>query len=121
MKNFIYIIIGVVICYLGYQHFIVNKVEPLYDESYVLLYGKTTCGWCQKMEKDLNARDIPYTFQDLKIKAVNDELHPRMKKAGIDISRYNIPVIDVNGEFFIRPDIATVVEAYNMASRGNDR
>ncbi len=118
MKNFIYIIVGVIICYLGYQHFIGNKVEPLSEEPYVLLYGKTTCGWCQKMEKDLDAHDIPYTFQDLKIKAVNDELHPRMKKAGLDTRRYNLPVIDVNGEFLIRPDIDKVAEVYNAVSPG---
>lgn len=116
MKNkLIYLIIAIMVCYLGYQRFIGDKADSLYDEPYVVLYGKTTCGWCRQMENDLRSNDIPYTFEDLEIQAVNDELHPRMEKAGLDTRRYNLPVIDVNGNFFIRPDIETVAAAYNDA------
>lgn len=112
MRKLLFVVVIIVAGYLLFQDIFKPNLESLYDEPYVLVYGKRTCGWCQKMQRELDKNDIPFTFMDLKLKESNDELHPRMETSGMNTRRYDIPVIDVNGELFIRPDIETVIEKY---------
>ncbi len=112
MNKLLFIIAVIVLGFFAYQEFVGKKLEPLYEKPYVILYGKPTCGWCKKMENDLEARDIPYEYANLKEQAANDELHPRMQKAGLRISSYKLPVMDINGKLYIRPEIEIVAKAY---------
>jgi thiol-disulfide isomerase/thioredoxin len=114
MKNlFLFVAAVALIGYFGYQQFMGNKLEPLYEEPYVILYGNPSCGWCQKMENDLKAQDIPYFYENMKEQTVLDEVLPRMEAAGLNTMRYNYPIMDVNGRLFMRPDVKDVVAAYN--------
>ena len=112
MSKLLLVVIMTVVSYLGYQHFTGNRLEPLYEEPYVILYGDPTCGWCQKMENDLNERDIPYVYENINEQNVKTEVLPRMKAAGLNTMNYSYPIMDVNGRLFMRPDIETVVNAY---------
>ena len=38
--------------------------ESVSDKGNLIVYGSKTCPWCQKQEKYLNDKHIPYTFMD---------------------------------------------------------
>ncbi len=113
MNKLLFVAAAAVLCYFGYQQFAGNKLEPLYDEPYVILYGNPACGWCQKMERDLEERDIPYYYENIKEKEVLDEVLPRMETAGLNTMVYKYPIMDVNGRLFERPEVEKIAEIYN--------
>jgi hypothetical protein len=105
----------VAVAYFGWQRISKdNQIKPLYEEPYVVVYGRDSCGWTQKYLKDLEDEGVDLIYESVDSKDVCDELHPRMKDAGLDIKRYNLPVIDVNGQFFIRPELEKVLAAYKI-------
>ncbi len=107
------ILIGV-IAYFGWQYFVLEKNEALYEEPYVLVYGRDSCGWTRKYLNDLKAEEIEPIYEIVDEQEVSNELHTRMEKAGLSTRRYGLPVIDVNGQLFIRPDLDTILTIYNM-------
>jgi hypothetical protein len=115
LKKGITLILVVGIAYFAWQKFFnEHPVEPLYEEPYVIVYGRDRCGWTQKYLKDLKNEEVDLIYESVDNQDVCDELHPRMKDAGLDIRRYNLPVIDVNGHFFIRPDLDLILDAYEI-------
>jgi len=88
--------------------------EALYEKPYVLVYGRDRCGWTQKYLKDLEAEEIEPIYEIVDKQEVSIELHTRMEKAGLSTRRYGLPVIDVNGQLFIRPDLETILLIYDM-------
>lgn len=116
-----YILVLVVIIGAGYQGW--NKVspyfmrpEPLYDEPYVVVYGRNACGHTQRTLKDLKKAGIPFDYQIVDDRSVASMLHSRMESSGIDTRRYNLPVVDVNNNFSIRPASSSILEAYDASS-----
>lgn len=91
----------------------VSKTEPLYDEPYVVVYGRNSCGFTQKTLKDLKAAGIAYEYKLVDKQPIADVLHSRMDNSGLDISRYNLPVVDVNNNLSIRPEFNEVIKTYN--------
>ena len=41
-----------------------------------------------------------------------DLLHSRMQASGISTARYDLPVIDVNGQLMVRPELDVVLGRY---------
>ena len=108
------ILIGV-ITYFGWQNFVLDKKnEALYEEPYVLVYGRDRCGWTQKYLKDLEAEEIEPIYEIVDKQEVSDELNTRMEKAGLRSRSYGLPVIDVNGQLFIRPNLNKILTIYDM-------
>jgi hypothetical protein len=90
-----------------------NKIiETSYDKPYVVVYGRDSCGWTQKYFSDLRNEGIEAIYKSVDNEEVCDELEPRMEKAGLDTRSYYLPVIDANGQIFIRPELNKVLEAY---------
>ncbi len=114
MKKLLLICVIVIAGYFVMKDVVRPGIEPLYEEPYVIVYGKTACGLCQKMKRELREKEIPFLFKDLEKEESNDELHRRMSAAGLETRRYSIPVVDVNGALFIRPDTEKVIEKYNQ-------
>ena len=115
MKKFMTLVLVVVVAYFAWQkYFKDNHIEPLYEEPYVIVYGRDRCGWTQKYLKDLENEEVDLIYESVDSKDVCDELHPRMKDAGLDIRRYLLPVIDVNGQILIRPELDIILEAYEL-------
>ena len=81
---------------------------PIFTEPYVAVYGRNSCGWTKKMLKDLKSSNINYHYFEVDDKSVADNLHKRMDDVGISTRRYNLPVIDVNGQISVRPKFAKV-------------
>ena len=113
MKNLLIIAIVVSLSFLAWQKFSSdNQIEALYDEPYIVVYGKENCGWTQKYLNDLRRDGIDPIFESVNNREISDELYDRMKKAGLKTRRYNLPVIDVNGHILIRPEFSTILSEY---------
>jgi hypothetical protein len=116
MKKIFFIGVLLIAGYFGWQklsHGAHDKLEPLYEKPYVVVYGRDRCGLTKKCLKNLKNKEIEVVYETIDRREVVEELHPRMEEAGLSTRNYGLPVVDVNGHMFIRPDIATIIEAYN--------
>lgn len=93
--------------------------EPLHDSSYVVVYGRDTCGITNRMLAALDRSGVPYEYKRVGDPQVADELHPRMEAAGLSTRRYGLPVVDINAEMIIRPDPNAVAEKYQQFARAS--
>jgi hypothetical protein len=90
-----------------------DGVPPLSETPYVAVYGRDSCGYTQRMLKDLGDSGIVPKYFKVDDKRVADTLHERMRESGIATQRYNLPVVDVNGEIFVRPALKQVLDKYS--------
>jgi len=88
-------------------------IEPLSDESYVIVYGRDSCGWTRQAVETLAQSSVNYKYYKVDEKEVADHLHGRMRDANIPTHRYNLPVVDVNGAISVRPNMDDVLLSYN--------
>ncbi len=93
-----------------------STLESLYEQPYIVVYGRDTCGWTQQSLGDLRNSGIQVIYKNLDDATVGDELHPRMRQTGLDTSYYLLPVIDVNSKIFIRPEMETVLASFTDRS-----
>lgn len=113
MKKILFVIVLFMTSYFFWQKiFQDNRIEALYNQPYVVVYGRDSCGWTQKYLKDLKTEGIKVIYKNVDSKEVSEELHPRMEKAGLDTRGYGLPVIDVNASMFIQPELNIVLKAY---------
>jgi len=85
-----------------------SKVEPLFTKSYIAIYGRDSCANTQRMVKKLQQAHIDYHYFNVNDKVVADQLHSRMRQAGIPTKRYILPVVDVNGDLSVKPKFSQV-------------
>lgn len=100
--------------------------KPLHESSYVVVYGRDTCGITNRMLADLDRLGVPYEYKRVNEPQVANELHPRMKAAGLSTRRYRLPVVDINAEMIIRPNSNEVAKKYQQfaqlaRTRNSDR
>lgn len=87
-------------------------VTPLFESSYVAVYGRKACGWTQQMRDRLQAAGVKYHYFSVDDIDAADQLHARMQASGLSTSRYNLPVVDVSGTLSIRPEPEKVIRDY---------
>jgi glutaredoxin len=90
-----------------------SSAQPIYDESYVAVYGRNSCGFTRKFLSELEASGVNYHYFSVDDQSVANTLHSRMESSGISTRRYNLPVIDVNGDISVRPEFRKVLSEYN--------
>ena len=119
MKKLMVLFLVVAAGYLSWQKLSDNSapLELLYQQPYVVVYGRDTCGWTQRYLEDIRDSGMVYVYKNVGDAGVGDELHPRMRQAGLDTGYYLLPVIDVNASMLIRPEMETVLAKYNIESR----
>ena len=116
MKPFIIIIVLIVGGHQAWQRFAMDNesttVEintgPLFDEPYVAIYGRDSCGYTQRLIEDLEASNVSFHYYVVDKKPIADRLHATMADQGMQVQRYNLPVVDVNGALTIRPGVVDV-------------
>jgi glutaredoxin len=94
--------------YKAWEHFSRTPPPPLKEIPYIVVYGRESCGYTQRMNRNLDEAQLPYEFQSVDDPAVADVLHARMQASGLDVQRYLLPVVDANGEISVRPDFDEV-------------
>lgn len=125
MKILIVVALIALCGYVGWSRFgtpLRGEPEALRESPYVIVYGRDRCGITQAMRSDLQRSGVPFEYKSVDDPGVGDELHPRMEAAGLNTSRYGLPVVDVNGEMIIRPKPRAIAEKYRQAmqqSRGS--
>lgn len=87
-------------------------VAPLKQEPYVVVYGRDTCNYTQRMRKKLSRAGVAHQYRIIDRSSVADRIHERMRKADIDTSRYPLPVVDVNGSIYTRPEPGRIIAQY---------
>lgn len=114
MKNLLLIAFIAFFAFKAWEYFGQgSSVEPLLSEPYVAVYGRTTCGYTNRILKDLERSDVNLKFYSVDDKAIADVLHTRMNQSGISTRRYNLPVVDVDGDISVRPEVDEVLSAYS--------
>ncbi len=118
MKKSLIVLVLIGAGYQGWNKFspAFTKPDPLYDEPYIVVYGRNSCGYTQQTIKDLKKSGVPFEYRIVDEKPVAELLHSRMKNSGISTKRYNLPVVDVNNSFSIRPKITSIIDAYENSS-----
>lgn len=104
MKNLILVALLVLGGYQFYNQINLGKVEPEYDYSYVVIYGRDSCGWTSQMRKNLTAQGIEFKYRKIDDSVVANHIHQRMNSSGIDTRYYLLPVVEVNGNIQVRPE-----------------
>ena len=114
MQKLLVITIIIILSYQGWIKYsaAAQKSLPLYEDPYIVVYGRNTCGFTQQTIKDLTLAGIPFEYQNIDEKPVADLLHSRMRSSGINTRRYNLPVVDVSNEISIRPKSEVVIKGY---------
>lgn len=70
--------------------------NPEHDE--IIMYSLSTCGNCVVTARALRKEGIDFIELYIdKDQEAEDELHNKMRNAGIDVSFYYTPVLDING------------------------
>ncbi len=77
------------------------SVQTARQQKHIVVYGSDTCHYCIDTKTYLKAQKIAFTYFDIdKNKAKEQEMLVKLKKAKIDVSNLNLPVIDKGGEIF---------------------
>ncbi len=98
----------------GSYHQKMFPLEPLYPKPYIVVYGRDTCGNCQALKADLDARKIPYVWKHIDDASIGSEIYPRMKQADIDTQSFTLPVVDVNAEILVHPESDDVAAKFRL-------
>ncbi|MBQ4889786.1 hypothetical protein J8L86_08005 [Shewanella sp. MMG014] len=87
-------------------------LPPLYNEPYVAVYGRDSCGHTQRLLKGLKQQGIEPHYLNVDDMNIANSLHARMELQKIPTQRYDLPVVDVNASLEIRPTLASVQEQF---------
>jgi|GEM_PF-2920625 len=79
----------------------------------IAVYGRDACGLTRRMKSVLDREGVPYTYGIVDDNGVHNLVKKKLKASGIDTSQgYGLPVVDVGGRIFIRPNPTEVVNMY---------
>lgn len=110
MKQIIFLVLIVAAGYKGWEYFQTPSIEPLYEQPYLVVYGRDSCGFTSKMRKELSQAGVKFKYMSVDDKAVADSIHLRMDASGIDIGYYLLPVVDLNNSISVRPDSGQLID-----------
>jgi len=79
------------------------KNQPLYEQPYLIVYGRDSCGMTQNTLQSLRSAGIAHRYHSVDDRQVADVLHTRMRRQGIDTRRYMLPVVDLNNRISVQP------------------
>lgn len=114
MKKLFMLTLFVLAGYQGWEQ-LHPYVQRDYDESYVAVYGRDSCGYTKQMLAQLESARINYYYFVVDELEVSEKLHSRMQAAGLSINRYKLPVVDVNGVMSTRPEVDAVIGQYSAS------
>lgn len=119
MKNLIIFALLVVGALHAWQRFAPKDPLPLEMAApYVVVYGRDSCGYTTRMREALRGAGIPFDYRIVDQRDVADRLHQRMNQAGLETRRYGLPVVEVTGQMWERPDAVDVQQAYADSTTG---
>lgn len=114
LKNTLLAIVAAAVLYIFWNGNNSNRISGIDTPAgqYVYVYGRDSCGYTQKMRRQLERAGISYRYKDIDDQQIADGLHNKMRSAGVNTRRYNLPVVEVNAYILVRPDIGDVIDRY---------
>jgi hypothetical protein len=111
MKKVVIFVI-LILSAVGYQvwHIRASRARPWSNGSHIVVYGRESCSITRDFMSGLDSSGAGYVFKNVDDRSVLEELFARMKNAGLDTTSFSLPVVDVNGRMFIRPELNRVLE-----------
>ena len=114
-----YIVIFLVI--FGFYHYVYKPsavdtpsgVQVSNSGKYVAVYGRDSCSVTKQTLSYMSQNGIEYTYQNIDDQDIADRLHNKMKSQGISTKKYNLPVVDFNGELSVRPNKTEILDGSN--------
>lgn len=110
MRNIIILLMIVGCGYLLYGQY--AKPTIVAGEPYIEVYGRDRCSITTSMRKFLDNKGIPYQYYSIDNRKNADNLHAKMRLAGISTRSYYLPVVDINGKILVRPTRDIVQSLY---------
>jgi hypothetical protein len=110
LKNLIILIVLVGASYQGWKYYQAHTIKPLYEQPYLLVYGRDSCGYTQETLQKLRAAKIKHQYLMVDDPTTADVLHGRMEAMGISTRNYLLPVVDLNNTISTRPDNRQLIE-----------
>ncbi|CAK9062460.1 Golgi-associated plant pathogenesis-related protein 1 (GAPR-1) (Golgi-associated PR-1 protein) (Glioma pathogenesis-related protein 2) (GliPR 2) [Durusdinium trenchii] len=78
----------------------------------LVIYGRDTCGMCNKFKKDCASNGIQFRYANIEDKANRAEMSRKMRSCSwFKGGKFGLPLVDVYGDVVERPSIASVLEA----------
>lgn len=90
--------------------------KPIQKTPYIIVYGREDCPVCVTFKQKLTDAQIDYAYKDMENESVQNELYPRMERAGLNTQKFLLPVIDVNGSLAARPLLRDSLDRYGHPS-----
>jgi hypothetical protein len=87
-------------------------LEALHPGPYVIVYGRDSCGFTQNMRRELEKAGIPHHYEIIDRQPARDQVFARMEASRLDVSRFQLPVVDVNAKLFVGPEPEAILAAY---------
>lgn len=79
------------------------------EQDAIIIYGNHQCGLCQALMAELDENNMDYAFYDVRQnREHNREMWRKLSEEYPDIQRVGYPVVDVNGQIFIRPSLEEI-------------
>lgn len=101
---------------LSHGHF--NKPNQIpANTPHVLVYG-IECPQTRDYIKQLKQSHIPYEYMDINTTFQSpafQEIEPRLNASGIHPANINGPLVDINGRFYIMPNMNVIQTKLNTA------
>ena len=111
MKNILIVILLVYATFFAYKKFTMGP-EPLYEDAYIAVYGRSSCGLTNKMRSELDRSNTSYRYFDIDDPHIAAAIHERMEQTGLSTRSYMLPVIDVNGSISTNPEPDAVIATF---------
>lgn len=109
----------------GVYYFFGDKIKDHFSEEnrtkpYIDFYGQGDYHrGTEVMIQRLHAANIPYKYFHVESDSDKKKLAKKLEKAGLDSKNYTLPIMNVNGNFFINPNPSKVIADYK--SEDNSR
>ncbi len=98
-----------------------GKLDPLYPEPYIVVYGRKTCGNTMHLQTELRNKGLRYHYVDVDAQGASEALYQRMEKAGLSSASFTLPVVEVNARMSTNPRTEWVVGNYHVDHTGRKR
>ncbi len=112
MKNLLFLAVVIYGAIQAWEK-LADSSDPIYNEPYVAVYGRNSCGFTQRMLSDLKSSGVNYHYFTVDDKDTANKLHARMESSGLSTRRYNLPVVDTNGSLKVRPKLNGILAEYS--------
>jgi glutaredoxin len=83
----------------------------------ITVYGRDRCGYTQATLAALRAAGVPFRYLHRDDPATRRALFAKMDTAGIPDGPFKLPVVEVDGQLSVRPDVAHLVDRARSGPR----